>query len=276
MATGEEGVGGREVGGCDLSEAHAVGLLPDLCQPQPLLHLAVPGAGQGVSGEGGASALPARMVPSPPRPAPPVPGPPPAAASLLALPVKGRRQRLHLLHGRRLLPLVELALDLVLQLIAHLGRTGWGLAAAPTGLACPPAAAPLRSVRGTPWRPPHPRIPPGSSFRKDPNRPPSAPLRSQALPKVHRLDVTPPSRQLCPPRGPLGSSLGLVLTVPLLRTPSPSVQGTCLLPVCRSTLNPHLLRAALPAFQVHQSKLPQHLHAPLPPASTQHPGRPAH
>lgn len=30
----------------DLSKAHAVGLLPDLCQPQPLLHLAVPGEGE--------------------------------------------------------------------------------------------------------------------------------------------------------------------------------------------------------------------------------------
>lgn len=86
------------------------------------------GRGRGVSWEGEASALPA----------PPGPRAPPAAASLLALPVEGRGQRLHLLHGRRLLPLVELALNLVLQLVAHLGRAGWGPAAAPTGLDCPP------------------------------------------------------------------------------------------------------------------------------------------
>ena len=37
--------------GSDLSKAHAVGLLPDLGQPQPLLHLAVPGDGhQGSAG----------------------------------------------------------------------------------------------------------------------------------------------------------------------------------------------------------------------------------
>ena len=55
---------------------------------------------------------------------PPDPGPrdPPAAASLLALPVQGRRQRLYLLHRGWLLPLVKLPLDLVLQLVAHLGR----------------------------------------------------------------------------------------------------------------------------------------------------------
>ena len=125
MAIGVEGMQGREVGGCDLSEAHAVGLLPDLCQPQPLLHLAVPGAEQGGQPGRGASALPA----------PPGPRAPPAAASLLALPIKGRRQWLHLLHGRWLLPLVKLALNLVLQFVAHLWSVGWGPAAASIGLA---------------------------------------------------------------------------------------------------------------------------------------------
>lgn len=106
--------------GSDLPEAHAVGLLPDLSQPQPLLHLAVPGdrAGGQLGG--------CKPLPFPFRPGPTGPRAPPAAASLLTLPVEGCRQRLHLLHGRRLLPLVELALDLILQLVAHLGRTGWG------------------------------------------------------------------------------------------------------------------------------------------------------
>ena len=95
-----------------------------------------------------------------------------------------------------------------------------------------------------PWRPPHLRIPLGSSFRKDPSWPPSAPLRSQALPRAHRLNVTHPVPPAPPPRGSLGSSLAL--TIRLLQTPSPSVHGTRLLSARRSTLNPHLLRAALP------------------------------
>lgn len=71
--------------------------------------------GMGARGQRGLSPIPSLPSPAGPRG-------PPAAASLLALPVQGRRQRLHLLHGRRLLPLVELPLDLVFQLVAHLER----------------------------------------------------------------------------------------------------------------------------------------------------------
>lgn len=51
----------------------------------------------------------------------------PAATSLLALPIKGRRQWLHLLHGWRLLPLVKLAFNLVLEFITHLKGVQEGL-----------------------------------------------------------------------------------------------------------------------------------------------------
>lgn len=54
----------------DLSEAHAVGLLPDLRQPQPLLHLAVPGDG----GPGSAGGSPG-LCPPTHRPAQPTCGP---------------------------------------------------------------------------------------------------------------------------------------------------------------------------------------------------------
>ena len=119
---------GREVGGCDLSEAHAVGLLPDLCQPQPLLHLAVPGAEQG--GQQGRGSL------SPSRPAW---SPGPTCGHLASCAARrGARAAASPASLEVLLPLVKLALNLVLQLIAHLWRVGWGLAAAPIGLACPP------------------------------------------------------------------------------------------------------------------------------------------
>lgn len=101
--------------------------------------------GMGARGQLGArpaSARPPTGLPSPP-----------AAPSLLALPIQGRRQRLHLLHGWGLLPFVELALDLVLQLIAHLQRqgrpAGTQLQGAPAMLRTPSAAP----SSGPPLRP---------------------------------------------------------------------------------------------------------------------------
>ena len=192
---------GREVGGCDLSKAHAVGLLPDLRQPQPLLHLAVPGAGQG--GQLGRGSLgPSRPTWSPG-------------------PTCGRLASCAARRGARAAasPASRAAAPATCRTCAQSrpsarsppGEGGLGSSSGSHGPGLPPAPAPLRSVRGMPWRPPHPRIQLGSSFRKDPSRAPSAPLRSQGLPWVHRLNVTHPVPPAPPPRGSLGSSLALTI-----------------------------------------------------------------
>ena len=192
---------GREVGGCDLSEAHAVGLLPDLCQPQPLLHLAVPGAEQG--GQQGRGSL------SPSRPAW-SPGP---TCGHLASCAARRGARAAASPASREAAPATCQTCAQSRPSAHSppveGGLGSGSSSHRPGL--PPTPAPLKSVRGMPWRPPHLRIPLGSSFRKDPSWPPSAPLRTQALRRAHRLNVTHPVPPAPPPRGSLGSSLALTI-----------------------------------------------------------------
>ena len=213
---------GREVGGCDLSKAHAVGLLPDLRQPQPLLHLAVPGAGQG--GQLGRGSLgPSRPTWSPG-------------------PTCGRLASCAARRGARAAasPASRAAAPATCRTCAQSrpsarsppGEGGLGSSSGSHGPGLPPAPAPLRSVRGMPWRPLHPRIQLGSSFRKDPSRAPSAP------------QCDPP----CPTSSPSAGLAGLQPGAdrPLLQTPSPSVHGTRLLSARRPTLSPHLLRAALP------------------------------
>ena len=122
-----------------------------------------------------------------PSPWPAGPWAPPSAASLLALPVQGRRQRLHLLHGRRLLPLVELALDLILELVAHLGRMRRGscsYSGAPSLLQGPPPPGASPGGPG-PW---------GCILRSDLS---SQRCAHRQLPRQSCCAPSPASSQLC-------------------------------------------------------------------------------